>query len=248
MADTVNTLACRYRWGLSATPEREDGLHFVLEWVLGPVLHRIEQAGLLEAGHLVPADVVQVHTGWFKDFDWTNCYVQAVDELLQDPERNQLIARFAADELVAGGAVLVLSQRKAHCEELARLIRERHHQVEVLDSDRPKKARVSALCRLRSGELRCVVATQLADEGLDVPCLTAVLLTAPSAAEGRTVQRLGRVMRPYPGKGRPKLIDFVDERAGVLIGQARKRMRAYRKVLGEVRPRVVDPKQRELAC
>ncbi len=64
----VNALACRLRWGLSATPVREDGLHFVLEWVLGPCLHRIDQASLIAAGHLMPARITQVP--YYRKLDW----------------------------------------------------------------------------------------------------------------------------------------------------------------------------------
>jgi len=38
-----------------------------------------------------------------------------------------------------------------------------------------------------------------------------LVLATPARAEGRTVQRLGRLMRPHPGKAAPVLFDLVDE-------------------------------------
>ena len=51
-------------------------------------------------------------------------------------------------------------------------------------------------------------------------------------AEGRTIQRLGRLMRPHAGKGTPVLYDLVDEHP-LARRQHSARLRAYRKVLGE---------------
>jgi len=90
------------------------------------------------------------------------------------------------------------------------------------------------------------LATQLADEGLDLPRLTGVILAMPSRAKGRTEQRLGRVMRPAPGKPTPRLYDVQDESVGIFRSQARRRMQAFRKVLGEIKPRVLDLRQREM--
>ena len=70
-----------------------------------------------------------------------------------------------------------------------------------------------------------------ADEGLDIARLERLVLATPARAEGRTVQRLGRLMRPHPGKREPVLYDLVDadDRSQ---RQFRARVRAYRRVLG----------------
>jgi len=54
--------------------------------------------------------------------------------------------------------------------------------------------RKEILERFRGGELPVVVASTLADEGLDVPRMDRVILAFPSRARGRTAQRLGRLM------------------------------------------------------
>jgi superfamily II DNA or RNA helicase len=77
-----------------------------------------------------------------------------------------------------------------------------------------------------------LVATSLADEGLDLPRLSRVFLAFPSRAKGRTVQRLGRLMRPHPEKRRPLLVDFVDSRVPLLRRQHNERRRLYDAVLG----------------
>ena len=59
-----------------------------------------------------------------------------------------------------------------------------------------------------------MIATQLADEGLDVPLLSRVFLAWPSKAHGRTVQRIGRVMRPHPDKPDALVVDGASDRFG----------------------------------
>jgi superfamily II DNA or RNA helicase len=62
---------------------------------------------------------------------------------------------------------------------------------------------------LGSGAIRVLAATSLADEGLDVAALDAVVLAAPSSNPGRVQQRIGRALRPSPGKT-ARILDFVD--------------------------------------
>jgi len=76
-----------------------------------------------------------------------------------------------------------------------------------------------------------VSATTLADEGLDITRLSRLILATPAKAQGRTMQRLGRLMRPHPGKGEPVLFDIVDDHP-ITQRQHRERLRAYRAVLG----------------
>ena len=55
-----------------------------------------------------------------------------------------------------------------------------------------------------------LVATQLADEGLDMPSLDALILAVPQRNPGRLEQRVGRVSRSAPGKAAADVYDLVD--------------------------------------
>jgi superfamily II DNA or RNA helicase len=67
----------------------------------------------------------------------------------------------------------------------------------------------------------------LADEGLDVPTLTAVHMVAPARAAARVEQRVGRIMRPAPGKVQPVIYDYVDNDS-LMQSQWRSRAKVYR--------------------
>src|SRR5205814_2338153 len=71
-----------------------------------------------------------------------------------------------------------------------------------------------------------VIATTLADEGLDIPSLDAVILASAGKSETRALQRLGRALRPAPKKKHAFIIDFFDS-APYLKDHAQKRLELF---------------------
>jgi len=218
----------RYRFGLTATPDRADGLPPLLDLCIGPAVFRIRHEELVQAGHLVVPRIEPTATGCSPV---ATDHTRLVDLLAGDAARNGLIVDLAAREATAGRTVLVLSGRVEHCARLAALLREAGVEAEALTGRVARGRRAELLDRFRRGELRIVCATSLADEGLDVVRLERLILATPARAEGRTIQRLGRLMRPFPGKQTPILFDLVDD-TPLARRQFAARKRAYRNVLG----------------
>ncbi|MBU1117326.1 MAG: ATP-dependent helicase, partial [Bacteroidetes bacterium] len=212
--------------GLTATPEREDGLTPLIGLVIGSAAESISHQELVAAGHLVLPIVTPVMTGLMPDAD---DYAQMINWLANSNQRNANISSLATEFAKEGRSTLVLSTRVEHCRKLAA----RTPGAGSLDGKVAKKRRNDILDRFRSGELRILCATNLADEGLDVSRLGALILALPSRSHGRTIQRIGRLMRPHPGKLRPILIDIVDKHP-IAKQQWYARRKAYREALGEV--------------
>ncbi len=63
-----------------------------------------------------------------------------------------------------------------------------------------RRERARILERFRAGELDVLVSAQVLDEGLDVPEAEIAIIVGGSASARRHVQRIGRVLRPTPGK------------------------------------------------
>lgn len=214
-------VVCDAVYGLTATPERSDGWTPAMYAWLGPKRHEVYARDLQAIGLTVAPNIVLVRTGAYAT---TGDFTEACTQLAADANRNALIARMVAEH--GEFPQLVLTSRIEHAEELAKVI---PNSIVVTGRS---KLREKAFDDIRGKVVNVLIATQLADEGLDLPGLVAVHLTMPSRAEGRVVQRVGRVMRAAPGKGRPTVYDYVDD-MGLFESQARARMKAYRE-LGNV--------------
>jgi superfamily II DNA or RNA helicase len=225
--DVVHRHPGRFRLGLTATPEREDGLSAFLELYLGRRLAEVSHEDLVTLGVLTLPEIREVKTSFRFDYRSTEDWQRLCAALIADPDRLTLIADTVAYEAQRHQTCLVLSARVDHCQAIAGALTARGVDAAVLTGDVPKAKRAELLEQARTGRLRVLVATSLADEGLDLPRLARVFLAFPSRAQGRTMQRLGRLMRPHPEKGTPVLFDFVDP-VSILKSQWRARRKLYR--------------------
>lgn len=98
----------------------------------------------------------------------------------------------------------------------------------VLHAELPAKVRKRALADFKTFSRICV-ATTIADEGLDVPDIKAMIMAFPGRSEAKTIQRAGRSMRAVKGSLRPLIVDLVDGKIEVFESQWRARKTAYRK-------------------
>jgi superfamily II DNA or RNA helicase len=215
----INACPAYYRFGFTASPTRADGMHPSMRFIVGPIIHRQKFSSPVEL------EVVPIRTN-FKmlyrgPFDWG----PLLNKLVSDDERNNEIAEVANREVREGNSVLVLSRRIEHLERIAELMSE---DCEILTGKRSTKDRRRILQGFRAGEIRCLLATQLADEALDVQRLNRVLLTHPGKHEGRIIQQIGRAIRTHPEKQNAVIYDFVDWNVGVLRRQWNQRRRTYK--------------------
>jgi superfamily II DNA or RNA helicase len=229
--EAVTEFDARYMLGLSATPWRRDNLSKLIFWHLGDVHHEVDKAHLVETGNVLKAEVIVRHTDFKPFHDPVNEYSKMLSELTADTDRNVLIAaditREASD---SSGICLVLSDRKAHCENLQALLKYRFKlDAELLTGDLSQGDRQDVIERLNHKKARVVIATgQLIGEGFDCKNLTTLFLATPVSFSGRVLQYLGRVLRPAPGKKKARVFDYVDIHVDILTKAANSRQRIYR--------------------
>jgi superfamily II DNA or RNA helicase len=76
----------------------------------------------------------------------------------------------------------------------------REHLIMPLTCDIGRKERERVLSWFQAGKLRALVSAQVLNEGLDVPDADVGIVVAGNKGEREHVQRVGRVLRPRPGK------------------------------------------------
>ncbi len=227
----LGKIPARFRLGLTATPEREDGLTRWVEWSFGPVLLERNTAEMIKLGYLQAATIEEIETGFrcdVSDLPEKKQMAEMGRQLHEDMLRNILIADCVAKDARAGETCLVLCGTRKQAAELADYIEARSGmETRYATSKLGKKRRAAAIADLRSGELAVLVATSLADEGLDIARLSRLYLATPQKARGKTMQRLGRLLRKWPGKD-PRLVDFIDSDVPTLARRASERRRVWK--------------------
>lgn len=191
----------RYMLGLSATLERRDGLSYALHWFLGDTAYEVTREN--KADTMVQVIQLSVEKPFPRTKMGTLNIPEAITMLTTFPKRNQIILDKVEELLRDSRKVLILSDRRSHCETLLQDLDAMGVSAGLyIGGMKPKD--------LQESELRDVIigTYSLANEGLDIPTLDTVLFATPKSD---VVQASGRVMRETPGKkNNPLIIDIVD--------------------------------------
>lgn len=156
---------------------------------------------------------------------------RAGSRVAKDPDRLAQVVRVCEWAMGQDRDVLVLVPRLETVGRLQKELRALGVPAVGLTGAENRKVRKSALEAIGRREYRVLVATQLADEGLDLPRMDTLVNTSAGVAAGNAAQRVGRVCRPCGND--PLVFDFVDGGAAY-ARQWRARSLAYRKAYGAV--------------
>jgi hypothetical protein len=207
----------KHIYGLSATPNRKDGLTKVLNWFVGDVFFAVERTQQ-EHVEVFPIDF---DCPLYRTLPPVNradkiSLVQMITDLVEHDGRNKVICDLIKPILKTTRHVLVLSDRRAHCMYL-------HGQfpgVSGLYMGGMKREQLE-----ESSRKQLIIATfSQAHEGLDIPSLDTVILVTPKSD---IIQSIGRIMRETAGKRHnPHIYDMRDSWS-VLFAMYNKRKRVY---------------------
>ena len=233
----MRSVRARYVFGLSATPKRSDGLERIVFMHCGPIRHRVdpkEQA--IEQGFkrlLIPL-FTRIRLA---SLEPGASFSQVAEGLCEHTARNALIAEDAASAVASGRNPLVITSRKEHADELARLLGESGVPVHVLTGEgtaKEKRERIEQVRSARDARFAIVATGAYIGEGFDLPRLDTLLLASPYSHEGVIAQYSGRLHRESEGKNDVIVYDYVDASIPMLERMYKKRLKAYAKLGYEV--------------
>lgn len=233
----LKSAPAKYVYGLSATPERSDGLTRALSMLCGPVRYVVDpKTQAIQQG--IQRIVRPRFTGIrLPTYEPGASFNQILDLLCVHAARNEAIIEDALEAASNGRHPLVLSKRKKHAEELYRLLQSRGHEPILLTGDIDAKERKAIPNTLPSfeHEHRVIVATEsLLGEGFDLSYLDTLLIATPISWDGSITQRAGRLHRSHEGKQRVEIFDYVDLSIPMLARMYQKRLKTYAKLGYEV--------------
>ncbi|MGC9111904.1 DEAD/DEAH box helicase [Acidilobus sp.] len=219
-----------YRMGLSATAVREDNKQEEVFPLVGGIVYQKSASELMQEGFLAPYVIRRVTVKLapeeqklydelrkrYASFAMGRTF-QEVLEAAKKGEQNAIqalriraqmqsivqesrskldkVVDIAKQELNKGSKIIIFTQYKKQAEELAQRLG-----ALLIHGGLEREARDRALDefkRLKSGVL---VVTTVGDEGLDIPDANVGILVSGTGSRRQFIQRLGRLLRPMPGK------------------------------------------------
>jgi superfamily II DNA or RNA helicase/HKD family nuclease len=222
--------------GLTATPERSDGVDVKQEFFSGRAAYELRLWDALEADLLVPFHYFGVSDDVdLSAIEWKRGRYDevALDNLYTGNDaRAAKVLRSLGDKLadVSEMRAIGFCVSVAHAEYMARVFNAAGVRSVHVSAATSAGERVDALNKLRTREINCIFAVDLFNEGLDIPQVDTVMLLRPTQSATVFLQQLGRGLRRAPGKAVLTVLDF--------IGQQRREFRfdvRYRALTGSGR-------------
>lgn len=183
--------------GLSASPWRDDGTGILIEAACGPVVERVPATTLIQLGWLVPPTIythkLPVPPGAAEYGDYDYAYKTYI---LENKHRHAYVAAIANQHIQNNEVVMCLVKRVEHGKDLQKRI----PGSMFVDGKISRTKRKKIWNEVREGKVRCIIATSLADQGLNIPKLDVLILAGAGKSSTRALQRIGRTIRTTDGK------------------------------------------------
>lgn len=202
----------KYMLGLSATPSRKDGLMFVANWFLGPMLYTSDTGDKEDKGVHVEVFEYKNDDPAFNEILYNAQGVMftslMINKLAECADRTRWLADILKDVLEAEPhrQVLVLTDRVQHTKDiLAALPESLRASAAILSQDvkADKRAEFCSSCTI-------LIATYaMCKEGFDVPTLNTLLMATPRPDVDQIVGRILRVEKSARTTN-PLILDIVD--------------------------------------
>ncbi len=224
----------RYVVGLTATPQRRDGHHPIIEMQIGPARFTVDPKG--QAARRPFEHRLIVRETHFKVplRDRAPSIQELYAVLAGNERRNELVLNDAIACLEDGRSPILLTERRDHLDYFAEKLRKFTRHLVVLHggmTTRARKAVKDQLSAIPSDQERLVLATgRYIGEGFDDSRLDTLLLALPVSWKGTLVQYTGRLHRLHPGKTEVRIFDYVDREVPTLLRMFERRLRGYRAI------------------
>lgn len=200
-----------YAFGYSASPWRDDGSDLAIEAAFGERIIDITASELIRRGYLVKP-IIEVHRTFYTCTDIKGNYVDIYKRYIVDNDvRNHQVAQDAIKKYLSGMNTLILVTQINHGNALADIIKNEYDiDVSFISGKSGMKKRKQAIQDMRDGKISLLIASTIADVGLDIPRLQCIVEAGAGKSSVTALQRLGRIMRQFDGKTSCKFVTYRD--------------------------------------
>jgi superfamily II DNA or RNA helicase len=222
--------------GLTATPERSDGLP-LLQWFDNRIAAELRLWDAIDQQRLSPFSYFGIHDGLdLREIPWRRSRGYDTEALTNLLTGTDALARQVVKELerrvdnLARMRTLGFCVSVEHARFMARVFNDTGIPSRAVWADTPSAERQSALDDLSARRINVLFSVDLFNEGVDIPVVDTLLLLRPTDSPMLFLQQLGRGLRKSHGKLQCTILDFVghhrkefrfDRRFRALLGGSR---------------------------
>jgi superfamily II DNA or RNA helicase len=220
----------QYMLGLSATPNRKDGLTKVLKWNIGDIIYSVKsnEKNIVKVERYLLDSTDENYNKEITSFRGQVQMPTMINNIANYYKRTHLIMEKVVNEIKSHNdrQFLILSDRKQHLEDMNKLA----NQMGItsvgyyIGGMKKDKLKASESCKILLGTY------PMANEGLDIPSLNGLVLSTPKSD---IIQSIGRICRMKHENIQPLIIDIVDK-FSIFESQSRKRFNVYKKKKYEI--------------
>lgn len=225
----LNRFHAQSRRTVSATPHRKDRKDFIIQSVMGPIVHIISKEEVKQ----VPMEVLLISTGITPK---KKSFVHVLSELAVNEKRNKFLLDWMESDVKAGRHLVAVTDRSDHCKGMTKMLQARGVPAIAFNgSIQDRGIRKKILNQARSGEAKVLVVMRSMTTGLDIPCADTFHNLMPSAnavkdgeheGSGGYEQQCTRILTEFPGKKMGLVRDYID-RCGLAFACLNERQKTY---------------------
>lgn len=210
--------------GFSGSPFRDDNSELMIEAFLGKTIVDLPARELIKQGYLVKPIIkfLAPVPYQYKTGKYPKIYSKYI---IENDQRNGMIVKATLKMIEQGFIPLILFNNIKHGDILYSLLKDKTKVVLLSGKDK-SKIREKTKKDIEDGYIQCVIASRIFDIGLNLPILSGLILASAGRSTVRCLQRVGRVIRLYPGKKIAAVVDFADS-APYLSGHSERRREIY---------------------
>ncbi|MEY2813340.1 MAG: hypothetical protein RL579_245 [Actinomycetota bacterium] len=183
----------RRRLGLTATLVREDGMEGEVFSLIGPKRFDVPWKEIESQGYIAPAECIEIRATLSETerLSYATAEVEEKYRMCATTSTKTKVVQ-ALVEKHADDQVLVIGQYISQLDELSEKLG-----VPVIKGETPVKEREELFAAFRTGEIKCLVVSKVANFSIDLPDATiAIQVSGAFGSRQEEAQRLGRILRP----------------------------------------------------
>ncbi len=205
----------KYILGLSATPNRKDGLEPLIFQQLGSIV--FEQKAKRQQKNSFEV----IETPFVSNVD---SFTELIAQIINDETRNQIIINQVLR--YEKRKILILTDRIEHIDNLELLLKFHKKEYVAIHGSQDKKLQQQNMDKVQNSNL-VLATTSFFGEGIDFPHLDTIIFATPISYYGRVVQYLGRIGR---GGSDCLALDILDVHNKFALSSFKKRKEGYKQL------------------